>query len=66
MMEDRLYTVSEVAKILRVSESWVYAHATRQKPRLPAIKIGGGLRFRESKLRAFVEALEAEARERAA
>lgn len=59
--DDRLLTAQEVAKALGMSEGWVYSHATKALPRLPAIKLGGALRFRESKVVAFIEALEQEA-----
>jgi excisionase family DNA binding protein len=58
---ERLLTVSEVAKILRVSKSWIYSHVNGKAPRLPAVRIGSALRFRESSLIVFIEALEKEA-----
>jgi predicted DNA-binding transcriptional regulator AlpA len=62
-MNDGLMTAKEVAKVLRMSESWVRNHVTRGcKPTLPAIKIGEGprarLRFRPSDIENFIEELK--------
>jgi excisionase family DNA binding protein len=59
---DRLLTVREVAKILRVSPTWIYGHVNGKRPALPAVKLGSAIRFRESSLIAFIEALEKEAK----
>jgi excisionase family DNA binding protein len=48
---DRLLTVSEVAELLRVSEKTVY----RRKRELGPIKVGGRLRFKESRIRRQLE-----------
>ena len=46
MTENKLLTVSEVARWLSVSPSWVRDHATgRRRPVLPCIKLGKSLRF---------------------
>lgn len=61
MKEEEFLTVREVAKRLRMSEGWVYAHATKAEPRLPSVKIGGSLRFRKSKIDEWIAGLEREA-----
>lgn len=60
-MKERLLTVREVAESLRVSPGWVYDHANGRRPALPAVRLGGSLRFREATIEAFISALEAEA-----
>jgi excisionase family DNA binding protein len=52
--EERLYSAQEVAKRLGVSERWVRDHATRRKPRIPAIKLGPLLRFRWRDIEEFL------------
>ncbi len=48
---DRLLTVREVAELLKVPTSWVYGHTRRRTPdRLPHLRLGKYLRFRESDL----------------
>lgn len=48
---DRLLTVREVAELLKVPASWVYEHTRRRTPdRLPHLRLGKYLRFRESDL----------------
>lgn len=64
-MSEKLLTAAEVAKILRVSTGWVYGHLNKA-PIIPSLRIGTAVRFRESSILAFVEALEEEARRRAA
>jgi Helix-turn-helix domain len=44
--ELKLLTPKEVAKWLDVSVDWVHNHATRKDPRLPVVRIGKLLRFR--------------------
>jgi excisionase family DNA binding protein len=44
-----------VAKRLGVSERWVRDHATRRFPKLPVIKLGPLLRFRQTDVDEFVE-----------
>lgn len=41
--DDLIYSVEELAKYLRVSSKWVYAHTYE----LPHFKLGGLLRFRK-------------------
>ncbi len=57
--DDRLWTVSETAKFLRVSPSWVYRAVERAE--IPAFKLGGLVRFRPQTIRDYAEALEAQA-----
>jgi excisionase family DNA binding protein len=53
-----LLTVDEVAKLLKVSKSWVYEHtrnrATPRSEQLPHIKLGKYVRFDPSAIRAFL------------
>lgn len=44
-----------VARRLGVSERWVRDHATRRFPKLPVIKLGPLLRFRQADVDEFVE-----------
>jgi excisionase family DNA binding protein len=46
----RLLTADEVALILRVPKSWVYAHLSD----LPAIRLGRYIRFRSSDVNEFL------------
>jgi excisionase family DNA binding protein len=53
-----LLTVHEVAEFLRVSPSWVYERTRRRgKERLPHVKMGKCLRFRQSDLETYLETL---------
>ena len=56
---DVLLTVEDVAKLLKVSRSWVYEHTrSRGLPRaerLPHIKLGKYIRFDVRAVRAFLE-----------
>jgi len=53
---ERLLTVEEVAELLRVEPSWVYAR-TRQRAanRLPGFRLGKYWRFRETDVREWLE-----------
>lgn len=53
-----LLTVSEAAKKLRASKSWMYARI--DDGTVPAYKIGGKLLVEESELRAVLEACRIE------
>jgi len=54
----RLLTVGEVATLLGVPAKWVYRHARLNlRERIPHLKMGKYLRFRESDLRDYVERL---------
>lgn len=54
-----LLTVDEVAKVLKVSRSWVYEHTRARgiprSERLPHIKIGKYVRFEARAVREFLE-----------
>ncbi len=56
---DELLTVDEVARLLKVTRSWVYEHSrSRAMPRsarLPHIKLGKYVRFDARAVRTFLE-----------
>jgi excisionase family DNA binding protein len=53
-----LLTVNEVASLLKVPKSWVYDHVRKRGiEMLPHIKLGKYLRFVESDVRTFLDAL---------
>jgi excisionase family DNA binding protein len=53
---ERLLTPDEAAEILRVKLSWLYQHTRRRsQDRIPFVKIGRYLRFREQDLRTYIE-----------
>ena len=53
---DKLLSVKEVAAWLQISETWVRAHANKdRRPYLPAIKMGKTLRFRSSDVEGFLQ-----------
>jgi excisionase family DNA binding protein len=52
--EQKLLTPKEVAKWLNVSVDWVHNHATRKNPRLPVVRIGKLLRFRNDDVEEFI------------
>lgn len=60
----KLLTAAEVAEMLQVSESWVYAHANGAKPELPSVRMGGTVRFREQDIEEFVEQCRTKAKRR--
>ena len=63
MATTKLLTVSEVARWLAVSPSWVRDHATaRRRPTLPCIKLGKSLRFEEKGVAEWLEALRRDGR----
>ena len=54
----RLLTVAEVSNWLAVSPSWVRDHATgRRRPAMPHIKLGKSLRFDETRVAEWLDAL---------
>jgi hypothetical protein len=54
----KLLTVSELARWLSVSPSWVRDHATgRRRPVLPCVKLGKSLRFEPAVISQWLEAL---------
>ncbi len=53
---DHLLTPEEAAEILRVKLSWLYQHTRRKsQDRIPFVKVGRYLRFREQDLVAYIE-----------
>jgi len=53
---ERLLTPEEAAEILRVKLSWLYQHTRRRtQDRIPFVKVGRYLRFREQDLVAYIE-----------
>jgi excisionase family DNA binding protein len=50
----KLLTPKEVAEWLDVSVDWVQSHATRKAPRLPVVRIGKLLRFRNEDVEEFI------------
>jgi hypothetical protein len=61
---DPLWTPEQVAERLNVSPDWVRDHSSRNEPRLPVIRLGGGpgraglLRYRASEIKKFIEEME--------
>jgi predicted DNA-binding transcriptional regulator AlpA len=56
---DPLLTVEDVAERLKVSRDWVWGHSSRKAPYLPVIRMGdGALRYRASKIEAFIDERE--------
>jgi excisionase family DNA binding protein len=53
-VEQKLLTPKEVARWLDVSVDCVHNHATRKEPRLPVVRIGKLLRFRNEDVEAFI------------
>jgi len=52
---DQLLTVEEAAKLLQVSEKFVYSHANaKARDMIPFVKIGTCTRFHESDLRDWI------------
>ena len=54
---DRLLTAQELAKILRVSKSWVRDHTTRYEPRIPALQMGSRWLYRASEIENWLSGL---------
>lgn len=50
--DETLWDVENVARYLRASRSWVYKAVERGE--LPAVRVGGMLRFRPEDLRSYV------------
>ncbi len=58
MQPEKLLTVDQVSEILQVPPTWVYKHTKRRAAeRLPHIKLGKYIRFRESEIISFLERL---------
>ncbi len=55
---EELLTIDELAALLKVPKSWIYAHTRpRSRTRLPHFKLGKYLRFSEQDVRAFLQRL---------
>ncbi len=55
---EELLTMDELAALLKVRKSWIYAHTRpRSKTRLPHVKLGKYLRFSEHEVKAFLHSL---------
>ena len=58
----RLLTATEVAEICGVEKRWVYRHASTAEsplqPVIPAVNLGGVVRFRPETLLRFIEECE--------
>jgi predicted DNA-binding transcriptional regulator AlpA len=53
-----LLTAAQVAAWFHVSRGWVFDHASgRRRPKLPSIKLGKALRFREEEVNRWLEVL---------
>ncbi len=53
---EHLLTPEEAAEILRVNLSWLYQHTRRRsQDRIPFVKVGRYLRFREQDLADYIE-----------
>jgi excisionase family DNA binding protein len=50
-MNGNLLTADDVARILRVSKSWIYSHLSE----LPTIRLGRYVRFKRSDVERFLE-----------
>jgi len=51
-----LLTVSEVAKMLKMSEGWLRDHASgRRRPVIVSVKLGKSVRFRANDVERFLE-----------
>jgi excisionase family DNA binding protein len=56
MCSDELATVSDIAELLHVPNSWVYERTRRRGiERIPHFKLGKYLRFSKSEVREWVE-----------
>ncbi len=53
---EKLLRPSEVAEQLGVSAAWVRDHATRKQPRIPVVRVGKLLRFRQVDVNEFIAA----------
>ena len=57
--EESLFDAKDVSLKLKVSEDWVWDHASRRAPFLPAIWLSDGvLRFKPSKIAEFIDERE--------
>lgn len=51
---EQLLSPDKVAEWLGVSAAWVRDHATRKEPKIPVVRIGKLMRFRESDVEEFL------------
>jgi excisionase family DNA binding protein len=58
-VSEHLLSVAAVAEWLGVSESWVREHASgKKRPHMPALRMGGLLRFRREEIEAWLKELK--------
>lgn len=55
VVTNRLLTVAEVAEILQVNPAWVRNHASRSRPRIPCVRLGKHLRFKQQDVEDFID-----------
>lgn len=56
---EKLLTVEGIAEMLGVSTAFVYQHASgARRPRIPSVRIGRSVRFRQSSIEEFIRGLE--------
>jgi predicted DNA-binding transcriptional regulator AlpA len=56
---DRLMDVSEVARLLGMSEAWIRQHANgSRRPQIPSVKLGKCVRFRRAAVLNFIASME--------
>jgi len=56
VLRDELLTVGEIARLLRVPDSWIYERTRRRGvARMPHFKLGKYLRFSEQEVWAWLE-----------
>ncbi len=56
-MHRELLNITEAAKYIRMSKSWLYDHSSRKHPLAPVIRIGGSLRYDPNELDIFINHL---------
>jgi excisionase family DNA binding protein len=54
--DDKLLTAGEVADLIRVTRSWVYAETRRNA--IPHLRLGRYVRYRRSAIEAWMQAVE--------
>ncbi len=56
---EKLLTVAEVAKMLRVSEAWIRSHSNGgSNPQIPVVRMGACRRFRRATIEKFIADME--------
>ena len=53
---EKLFTIKEVCEMLKVSRATLYRIIEKNGP--SPVKVGGGIRFKESELNRFIESLK--------